>query len=421
MKNAFRWVISNLGLVILSLLLALLVWVVAVEQENPTIEQQYPSPVPIVFVGQGEDVVVYEQDVMHVLVTLRTAELVWTSLRLDDFHAEVDLSGLGDGQHDLPIQVSVDEGPAIIRTVVPADVTVRIERIAQAVVPVNLRIEGNTALGYVAQTAQVTPMSVTVEGPASQVAQVTQAAVEISVDGRRADIAGEFPLQAQDGSGDIVPHVDLTPARVAVSVPIEQLRGFQELAVTLAVEGQIAPGYRISNITVDPPVVTVYGSQDAIDAIAQSPGYLETAPLSVEGLWENVEERLALDLPSGVFLVGMDDPLVTARVTIVPEEGSVTLDRQVSIQGWSPGITATVAPTTVQVILSGPLPILDRLQEEDVIVLVDLFGRTPGSYSIEPRVVVVPVGVVADSVVPASVQLVIGVDETPTPTVEPDG
>jgi YbbR domain-containing protein len=70
----------------------------------------------------------------------------------------------------------------------------------------------------------------------------------------------------------------------------------------------------------------------------------------------------------------------------------------------------------VEVILNGPLPVLEQLKEEDVRVIVDLLGLNPGSHSVEPEVVVVPSDGITWSVVPASVQVEIRALGTPTPT-----
>jgi len=413
MRTPFRWLLANLGLLILSFVLALLVWVVAVEQENPTVERRYSSPVPLVVPDPPEGMVAYGETDVEVYVTLRAPESVWRSLRPEDIHATVDLDGLGEGTHTLEVVVSVDRRPVMVRGVEPEEITIQLEREAQALVPVNVRIEGNTPLGYVARPATVTPLTVTVSGPASFVSRVAEAVARVSVEGGRADVDGEFALEPHDEEGEVVPYVTLSPASVAAHVPIEQLSGFRDLAVVALLEGQVAPGYRISRVTVDPPVVTVFG---APDAIAQAPGYLQTAPLNLEGAWEDVEVELPLEVPEGISLTGMEDPFVTVRVVIVPQVGSVTVERQVETLGLvqEPGITVTVAPTAVQVILSGPLPVLEQLGEEDVRVVVDLFGLTPGSYSIAPRVVK-PDDVIVESVVPATVQVEIVAGVTPTP------
>ncbi|HID88835.1 MAG TPA: hypothetical protein EYP52_03895 [Anaerolineae bacterium] len=105
--------------------------------------------------------------------------------------------------------------------------------------------------------------------------------------------------------------------------------------------------------------------------------------------------------------------MVTVQVSVVPLEGSLTVERKVEIQGLEPGFTATVAPDVVEVILSGPLPVLEQLTEEDVRVLVDLLGLNPGIHSLEPEVVAPP-DVKTETVIPSSVQVEITLLATPT-------
>jgi YbbR domain-containing protein len=413
MKGALRWFISNLGLMVLSLILAMLVWLVAVEQDNPTSEERFRAPISIEFTGLSEDMVFYAPSHEQVYVTVRAPESVWGILRSEDFRAVVDLSGLGPGEHQLEVDVSVAQQPAMVRKIEPETVTVYVESVAQAEAPVDVEVEGSAALGFIARQPEVSPVTVTVQGPSSHVDLVAEVVAEVSISGARADLEGEFTLEPLDEDGEPVSFVTLSPSKAAVRVPIDQLRGFRDLTVRVPLEGAVASGYRISNIMVDPPVVTVSGRQDAIDEI---PGYLETVPLNVEGARENVEAELPLVVNEGVSLIGMEEPTVEVTVFVVPEQGSVTVDREVDLQGWTPGITVTVAPTTVQVILSGPLPVLDQLQQGDVLAVIDLFGLTAGTYSIEPRIVVVPQEITVDSVVPSSVQVEIRqVDLTPTP------
>jgi len=236
---------------------------------------------------------------------------------------------------------------------------------------------------------------------------------EVSVEGGRADVVGEFDLQPRDAEGAVVSYVTLSPDRVGVRVPVEQLRGFRDLTVMAMLEGEVASGYRVSSITVDPPVVTIFGQQDVISTI---PGYIETTPLNVEGARADVEIALPLVIPEGVSLIGMDRPYVTVHVVVVPRQGSLTLERTVSVQGASPGLTVTVAPTAVQVILSGPQPILEQLDEQDVRLVVDVFGLPPGSYSLTPQATMVPESVIVEAIVPANVQVVLASGVTPTPT-----
>jgi YbbR domain-containing protein len=407
MRNAFRWLLGNLGLILLSLTLAVLVWVVAVEQENPTLERRFPVPIPVTVSAPPEGLVAYDQSADQVYVTVRAPRSVWDVLQVTDLRATVSLNGLGEGLHQVAVRVDVARQPASVRLVEPESIDVHLEPQVAAALPVEARLEGSTALGYTARLPVVRPVSATVQGPASLVAQVTELVARVSVEGGRVDVEGEFELEPRDDGGEIIAYVTVSPATVSVYVPVEQLSGFRDRPVTALLEGQVAPGYRISSVRVDPPVVTVYGTPDAISLL---PGYLQTAPLNLEGAQGDVEVQLPLQTPEGVSIL---EPVVTVRVTIVPLEGSVTISRTVEIQRTPPGMTATVAPETVEVILSGPLPVLQELRETDVRVIVDLFGLTAGSHSVEPQVVVPP-DLVYEAILPTTLQVEIVSLATPT-------
>lgn len=411
MRRALRWLWSNLGLLILSLALSLLIWATAVEQENPTVEQAFPSTIPVTLTGTPEGMIAYGQTDARVSVVLRAPQSIWSSLRAENIHAFVDLKGLDPGAHYLPVQVQVDLKPSQVRRVEPATLLVHLETLAEAEVPVRVRLEGNTPIGYVARPPETQTLTATARGPASLVTQVVDARAVVSVEGRRAGVDGEFDLQPYDAQGKAVPYIALTPSRIVVHVAVEQLSGFRDLAITARLTGQVAPGYRISGITVDPAVVTVYG---APERIAQIPGYLETEPLNLDNTRENLEVRLPVKTPEGVSLL-MPEPVVTVRVTVVPIEGSATFRQSVEIQGLAPGLTATVAPEEVDVILNGPLPVLEELRPEDVRVLVDVFGLGTGQYSLEPQVVIAPPGLTVGAILPATVQVEIMPPVTPTP------
>ncbi len=410
MKTTLRWVASNVGLILLSLFLALLVWAAAVEEGNPTSERRFATRIPVTIVNTPPEMIAYgyEPSDPQVYVTLRAPQSIWQTLEREDLEATVDLSGLPPGQHRLPIHVQVAREPVMVRQVDPEMLTLQLEYSAENVVPVDLRVAGNTALGYLARNPETNTLTATVRGPASLVEQVVEVVAQVSVEGRRADVVEEITLEPRDIEGAVIPYVTLVPNTISARVPVEQLSGFRDLAVTAVLDGQVASGYRVSSIKVEPPVVTVYGPPDTI---SQIPGYLETAPLDINNVQADLEFQTSLVAPEGVSLL---PPVVTVRISIQPEEGSRTVERRVEIQGLGqPGITATVAPASVQLLLSGPLPMLEQLREEDLRVIVELAGLSPGSHSIEPQVIV-PTGLLVESILPTNVQVEISTRGTPT-------
>jgi YbbR domain-containing protein len=255
----------------------------------------------------------------------------------------------------------------------------------------------------------VTPSQVTVSGPSTYVAQVAEAITQVSMRDVSADVQGEYRLQPLDSEGQIVPLVTLALERVHVYIPIELSLFYRPLVVKVTLEGQFASGHRITEISVDPPSVTVFGSPSVIAAL---PGFIETESISLEGAQTDVIAHPALNVPPNVSIVLTEQPVV--KVSIEPIQSSLTAVITPEIQGLDPGFTFTISPETVEVILSGPLPLLDTLETDAVRVVLDLFDLPVETHQIEPQIVV-PEGVTAQSVNPATVQVEIFIVPTPTP------
>lgn len=385
---------------LLAIILAVLTWVVAVEQGDPTVEERYPQAIPITLSEPPAGMVMVEDSDERVQVTVLAPRSIWTSLKVDDFTARANLAGLGAGVHQVPVVVTLEKQPSRVVQVEPASVTIELEPQAEQTVPVRLRVEGEPALGYLMRAPIVASRQVTVSGPSTYVAQVVEATGVLSVQDASADIEEQVSLQVQDSEGQPVPHVALTPEEVRVRVPIEPSGYYRALAVKVVLEGNIAPGYYNPSISVEPPTVTVFGLPDVIAAL---PGFIETEPIEVEGAKDDVVARPALNTPPNVAVVPGQQP-VEVRIVIEAIQSSLTVEVRPELQGLGPNLTAIVSPETVEVILSGPLPQLETIEEDDVRVVLNLFGLPPGTHQLEPQVVV-PEGTTAQSILPATVQV----------------
>lgn len=413
MRAVLRWVATNLPNMALALILSLLAWLGAVEAQDPTRTGRYPQPIRVTVLGLEEDMVLVGGFEQSVRVEIRAAQSVWQALTPEDFSANVDLSGLGVGKHQVPVRVAVRKQPTRVIQVDPSYVTVQLDVRAQRTVPVRVNLAGEPALGYLQRTPSITPREVNVDGPEQYVAQVAEAMAEVSIQDVSSDVEGKFPLRLLDRAGATVPYVVASPDMVEVRVPIELSSYYRPLPVKVVITGQVAADYRISGISVDPPIVTIFGPPDIIAAL---PGYVETEPIDVEGAVADVVERPRLALPQNTSVVLGQQPILV-RVLVEPIQSSRTVQVTPTLQGLGPGLTATVPLQTFEVILSGPLPLLQKLEADDVRVVLDLFGLPVGKHQIAPHVVV-PEGIVAQNVLPAALQIeILPVSRlTPMPT-----
>ena len=410
--SMLRWLATNVRTFILAFALALAVWVSAVTAADPDETRTFPNSIPIEFVGQDPALIFKGQVPRQIQLTLRAPSSVWEQLtsEKDAVHALVDLSGVGAGMYRLDVQVQIQVRPVRIISFSPYQIELTLEPLVTHSLPVELSLTGSPAIGYQAGDAALDPAEVIVSGPESLVEQVASVSVTLDLTDLRQNVDATLALQALDIQNEPVSGLTLNPDSVQVSLPITQQGGYRDLAVKVVTIGRPASGYRLTNIAPIPPVVTVFSSN--FDQIAALPGYVETDPLDLNGASADIETRLTLNLPLGVTLVGEQNVLV--QVGIAAIQGSLTLtNRPVEINNLSNGLEARLSPEKVDVILSGPLPVLDTLAPADIHVIIDVKDLAPGTYHLTPTVQMVIGDVTVESILPGTVEVVISKKTTP--------
>lgn len=409
---------TNLRTLLWAFILALAVWVAAVTAADPDQVRSLPAPITLEVVGQDPGLVISSDLPHEVEVTLRAPSSVWERINSDpgSLRAILDLSGLGSGQHNVEVQVQVSEQPYRKISVSPESVNVMLEPLATRSMTVNLNLSGEPAVGYQAGSPLLSPLQVVVAGAESKVELVDKAQVSVRVDGIREGINKSLPVEVLDQNGQAVEGLSLSPREVQVTLPISQQGGYRDLAVKVVVQGQVAGGYRLTDLSVFPPVVTVFSSDPNV--VSALPGVVETQPLDLRNASEDITTRLDLNLPEGVSVVGEQTVLIQAGIS--PIESSLTLSNEVvQVVGLPPGLTAQVLPATVDVIISGPLPLLDTLTRQDIRVTVDLTGLAAGTHQLTPRVEILIADVIVESILPGTVEVTLVPSGTPYPLPTP--
>jgi YbbR domain-containing protein len=409
-----RWFINNMRTLLLAFALAIAVWVTAVTSADPDEVRDYPSAIPIEFIGQDAGLVITGALPKSVNVTMRAPHSVW-NLLIEQEHAVravADLTGLSEGEHTITVQIQTELGPVRVISITPASFDLTLESLVTRHLPVELSITGNAAIGYEAGVPAMDPGEVILSGPESVVMQVKQVGAVLDITGARLSISTSLPITVMDANGEPVAGVSLHPETVQVSLQVVQLGGYRDLAVKVVTFGRPANGYTLTNVSSSPAVVTVFSNDTTL--ISTLPGYLETVALDLTNANSTIETRLALLLPSGVTLIG--DSTVLVQIGISPIQGSLTLtNRQIITVNARTGYQVRVAPEYVDVILTGPLPTLNSSIISNLRVVLDLKDLGPGTYHLTPVVELTIQGVVVESILPGTVEVVITPAATPQP------
>ncbi|OJX44779.1 MAG: hypothetical protein BGO78_07170 [Chloroflexi bacterium 44-23] len=405
MPSRFRKFTKVIPSLLTAIFLAITVWIIAVTASDPTEDRVYPRSIAVEVIGLDTKLVMVNDMPNNIAVTLNAPQSVWSELlrQQSPVRAVIDLSGLGAGEHTVDLQIQVSARPVQVVSYSPKTIDVVLESFASRSVPINLIRKGDPAVGYQAKPPVLSVTNATVSGPISQVNSVKEVRATLDITQAYTNISRSLDLKALDENERVVTDVTITPAQVTVEQEITQRYGYRNVIVSVQVEGKVAEGYRMTNISVFPLAVTVFSANPSI--VNDLPGYVQTEPLQLNGLKDDVDVSLQLDLPEGVSVVG-DKTTVLVRVSIAAVQSSLPVANiPIEVIGLAPDLKAVLSPEMVTLILSGPLPELDRIQAGDIRVTLDLTDYKIGTYQLEPVVELMLGETVVTSVQPALIDV----------------
>jgi len=414
-RSFFKY-LPSLGL---ALVLALAVWISAVTAADPIEVRTYERPVPIEIAGLDPNLVLTSPVPDENNIKLSAPQSIWNIMQTESnpISAVADLSGLPAGTHEVAVQIQLRMRPMQVISNSPAAIVVTLEPLQTQTFAIELVQRGEPAVGFVAETPVLNMETATISGAQSNVERVAKVRALFDTGEVRENVSRTVPLQAVDVGGQPVENVTISPEMVTVEQSVTNRGGYRNVVVKVATTGLIASGYRLTNISVSPPAVTIFSSNPQI--VNDLPGYVETASLDLTGARDDLDVDLPLELPPGVSVVG--DQTVSVQVGIAAIESSLTLSAmRVEVVGLEPGQAARISPETVDVILSGPLPLLDSLSKDDVSVIVEMDGEELGTYQRTPRVELRIPELRVESILPGTVEVTIIRAPTPSPTPRPN-
>ena len=183
-RLASIWPFRHGGLKLLSLGLAVLLWMVVAGEE--TVERGLRVPLELVQFPAGLEL--QGEPPALVDVRVRGASSTLSRVGAGDIVAVLDLRGVRPGRRLFQLSPEQVRAPFDVQVVQvsPASVAMVFENSATQQVPIAPSIEGTPAPGYVVGKVTVEPESVEVTGPESAVSQATEALTEaVSVAGAR--------------------------------------------------------------------------------------------------------------------------------------------------------------------------------------------------------------------------------------------
>lgn len=392
--------------------ISVVLWILFTGDQNPVREDVFGAEIPIETRRLGDGLVVSRMTPDTVRLRIAAPRDIWETLSADKFSAVVDLFAIGVGLHEISVDTDSADRRIRIISVEPESATVALEQRKEKEVPVRVNLAGSPPQGYNYLPPEYLPDIVTVIGPASKVELVDAVWIDVEVDDAQSTVNLTQRAIPRDAQGEDVSGVQLDPAVVQVTVPVEQKISYKDVPIRISVEGKPAAGYWIASYLASPPVATLVGPPDDLAGM----NFVFTKTVNIDGATQSVTVTVELERPPGIGISGSDQVEVT--VDVQPIVASVETQIVVTHVNLQPGLEAVVNPATVTVVLSGPAPALGALQASSVIVSLNLSGVGAGTYALTPDVSTPP-QITVDGIDPPQLQVAVSAAPAPAPTAGP--
>ena len=392
-RGSVASLLQHWGLALFSLVAAFAIWFVIQDVENPRVTACFPedcrSPAIEVEAVNADRLIPNEVFTVRVEVEGREGDL--SALAASDFEATIDVQGIpASTPTEVPVKVRSTRDGVKVLVVEPSTWTVTLEPLEEREFEVRLNPSGQLTAGFRVDDLKPEPLTVKVSG----LRQLLDTVVSVDLDVNLAALNEgtnviEGELTARGVSGSEI-GVTINPGRGKVTYLIEQLFVQRSLPVSVPLAGQLAPGYRVANIVIEPPVISVSGPANEI------PAQLFTEPIQLTNA--NSEIRLVRNIVQNDNLA-LERRQVSVRIEIRPIEctggvaagpcGAVVVQAAAVPIDQPTGLVIVTSPLRVNVHLTGPLTVLDTIVAGQITARVSLAGGLPGPGAF-PVTVVIP-------------------------------
>ncbi len=427
---ATQFLLDNLGWMLISLGLALVMWIVATLTVNPVEEQELPVSIPITFLEPDDEAfALYYSATLRreVRVTVRAPRRVLNeSINPNDIEIIADLHQHDNGAHVIRLNGRFkEETSGRIIAISPPDITVEVFPRRTITLDVRVDTTGTLLPTYILEEIACQQEDVTLSGPDIAVNRVSWATVQLPLQNTSGRYESSYEVQLYGANGITLSSRDranivVSPSAVNCTVAIAAIEEGETVLVAPIITGDLPPEFVRGDFSATPSEVIVIGDPALI---AELGGVVNTEPINIENRTTDFSREVALMLPDGLEAI----PAVTT-VTINIEPRIVTRQiESVAIQpiNISPNLTtSSLVPQTVTVTIAGPASLINDLTVEDFRVTVDLQGRGAGAYTDLPLTVALlrDLNLAQITIVPQpqTVNILISAPPSPTPETQTD-
>ena len=366
MKELKNWFLKNIDIKLLSLFLAIILWLYIAGGENPMVENFID--ISLTQTNLSEDLVIKEFPT-NVSVGIRGPKNIINNISSHQINGIVNFSEISkEGLYKLKVEVTPPKNIQITR-IIPSEIKVEVEKVLTKEVEVEYSLIGVPEKGYsLTEEPQFNPSKVKIIGAQSILENIEQIICAIDISGIKEDLSRKIRVKAVDVNGNEIKEVKIEPDIVGVSISLTRGYPEKQLTVKPKIIGKPAPGYYISEILSNPDEIKIFGNYSKIINIE----FLETIPIDVSGITKTLSVKVPPTLGEGLNIAEGEVELIEVAIQVKEAIIEKTLKNvPVLPQNISPFVSCEIKPEVVDITVEGKNVLIDKLKIENIKAFVE--------------------------------------------------
>ncbi len=350
--------LNNFSIKILSILGAIIMWIVIVNIYDPSIKVTV-SGIPMQLINEeslsnmGYSYEIEDESKISVYVT-GPRSLV-SSISASDIEATVDLSTVNIYSDYLDVVVRLKKTGTQYAGVEVAPKTnavkVKIENRSTQNYEVQATMQGTPASGYVVGDYQISPSAITITGAQSIIKKISAVRVNVNVTGATGDIETTGKIEVLDANGKVIPQDKLDMSRKEIDIRVSVLP-VKEIEIIHEHAGNPDEGYRLTGFDYETEKIKIAATADKLAQISKLE--IPAEAIDITGITEDTTYTVDISkyVPEGVRVVGETGVSITARVERLITKEIELLPENITIENLPQGLEAVIN-SGVKVVVRG--------------------------------------------------------------------
>ena len=401
-----RKITDNIPLKIMSVAVAVVVWLIVVNIDNPVGTNYYTlTNVELInkeYVESSDTIgkmCMPEEKQDSIRIAITTNKKIRDKIKVSDITATADLQqavSLDTNPVMVPITVTCSV-PGVTPNdikVTPQNLSVNLDEKETQEFVVNVS-RGDTKpwKDYEVGSLTANPEKVRITGPKSLVNKIDKVNATISLDGNTQDFTQDVNLTIIDKNQEALSDSEMNSLRIEnnakVSVTARLWKIRQGVGISAGYVGSPASGYQVGTVTTVPDTISVAGSTEGLETLTQNDNTI-TIPadsIDISGESRDVERKISLKdlLPDNVKLTSDSSEDVWVTVSILPEGSrEFTLStKDIEVKNKPDDLQVTFETAQIEIRIKSDTEDLDDLNTEtDIKASIDLKGKEEGNYKV---------------------------------------